>query len=230
MKDVVTDEELNVFKIHGLYMAHAVLEDEEGLEYANGLYLYQPTRFCETFWVVFSKLAQLNNYCFHQLVSSHSHLSELKSQRDEAKNQRWPSAEELDYYDEQIPGWENNVDVIAKANAIVLLCSFAEWALKTISKELTSEVPRKTSRDLSDIEHLLQHIKENAGLALPDQDLELSIIHSFRTIRNAFAHGNWQELGQQLAVLRLRDCFEAVSSLVMEIEIAAWESKWAETT
>lgn len=230
MKDVVIDEELNVFKIHGLYMAHAVLEDEEGLEYANGLYLYQPTRFSETFFVVFGKLAQLNNYCFHQLVSSHSQLSELKSQRDMAKNQRWPSAEELHYYDDEIPDWENNVNVLAKANAIVLLCSFSEWALKIVSKELTSEVPRKTSRGQSDIEHLLQHIKENAGLSLPDQDMELSIIHSFRSIRNAFAHGNWQELEQQLTVLRLRDCFEAVSNLVMEIEIAAWESKWAEAT
>lgn len=230
MEDVVTDEELDVFKEHGLYLAHAVLLDEEGLEYANGQYLYQPTRFSETFFVVFSKLAQLNNYCFHQLVSSHSRLYELKSQRDRAKNQRWPSAEELDYYDEEIPDWENNANFIVKATSVVLLCSFAEWALKTISKELTSDPPRKTSRGLSDIAHLLQHIKQNAGLVLPEQEMEISVIDSFRTIRNAFAHGNWHALEQQLAVLRLRDCFEAVSDLVMQIEIAAWQSKWAEAT
>jgi len=230
MEDVLTDEELNVFREHGLYLAYAVLFDEEGLEYANGQYLYQPTRFSETFFVIFGKLAQLNNYCFHQLVSSHSHLSELKSQRNKAKNQASPAAEELDYYDEQIPDWENNVAVVAKATAVVLLCSFAEWALKTISKELASDPPRKTSPGLSDIEHLLQHINQNAGLVLPDQEMEMSVIHSFRTIRNAFAHGDWQALEQQLAVLRLRNCFEAVSNLVMQIEIAAWQSQWAQAT
>lgn len=228
MEDVISDEELAVVNEHGLYFAHSLLFDEEGVEYANGHYLYQPTRFCETFFVVFGKLAQLNNYCFHQMVSSHSRLTILKSERDRAANKRWCSAEELDYYDEQIPDWEDNINVISKATAIILLCSFAEWALKTISIELTSASPRKNSQSLSDVEHLLQHIKQNAGLSLPDQTEEMSLIHAFRKIRNAFAHGNWQELEQQLAVLRLRDCFESVSDLLMQIEMAAWGSKWAE--
>lgn len=226
-ENVISDEELAVFNEHGLYFSHSLLVDEEGVEYANGQYLYQPTRFSETFFVVFDKLAQLNNYCFHQMVSSRSRLSTLKSERDRAANKRWCSAEELIYYDEEIPDWEDNVNVISKATAIILLCSFVEWALKTISGELTSAPPRKNSQNLSDIDYLLQHIKQNAGLLLSGQIEEISLIHTFRKIRNAFAHGNWQELEQQLAALRLRDCFESVSNLLMQIEMAAWESKWA---
>jgi len=222
----ILDQELVTAAKHGLYWGGMWLEDEDGGLLADGRYLYQPLRASETFFLLFDKLRQLNDYCFNQLISSEAKLAELSEQRDAAIADRSCGAEVLDYFHDEIPLWEDSVSVVAKAMPVVLLCSFAEWGLKLVSKEICGDVPRKTNRTMSDIEFLVGHIENVGNLQLDSSSELVSSINSFRSIRNSFAHGHWDELRVDFSGLSLRSCFESVSELFQQIEEAAWRSPW----
>jgi len=227
METTVLDDELNVANKYGLFWAGALVEDEEGKVLADGFYIYQPDRFSDTFFLLFDKLRQLNDYCFNQLLSSEMRLRTLASQRSEVAGQQHCGAEELDYLDDQIPMWEDNVEVVGRATSIVLLCSFVEWGLKLVTRELCGAIPRKRSRSISDFEFILHHLQHNGGLHLNIDVGATNVVHSFRGIRNAFAHGDWETLNEQLNSVSLRACFEAVARIFQCIEESAWQSPWA---
>lgn len=218
--------ELDVANKYGLFWGGAYVEGKDGQTLADGLYIYQPERFSEGFFHLFDKLRQLNDHCFHQLLSAESRLQGLETGRDAALRQKFGDAAEIDYYDDQVGMWEDNVEVIAKATSVVLLCSFVEWGLKLVAKELQTTISFKPDRKLSDIEFMLQHIERECNLHLRLHDEIMPIVGSFRIIRNAFAHGHWATLNEQLGTLSLRTCFRAVSRLFQSIEEAAWESPW----
>ena len=218
-------DELGVAGEHGLFWAGSQAVDAEGKLLADGSYIYQPVRFPNTFFLLFDKLRQLNDYCFHQLLSSQARLDELAVQRSAAITGEG-GAEEFIYLSDQIPLWEDNVQVVAKSTSVVLLCSFMEWGLKLVAKELCGGIPRKSDRSMSDIEFMLWHIEQRGGLQLVVDDEPIGVVNSFRVIRNAFAHGDWTELNEQLDAVSLRVCFESVSEIFQRIEEAAWRSPW----
>lgn len=220
------DDELNIAKKYGLFWAGVLVEDEEGRVLADGFYIYQPERFSDTFFLLFDKLRQLNDYCFNQLLSSERRLRALASQRDEVAVQGHCGAEELDYLDDQIPIWEDNIEVIGRATSIILLCSFVEWGLKLVTRELCGAIPRKRGRSMSDFEFMLHHLQHNGGLHLNVDDDSVGVINMFREIRNAFAHGDWATLNEQLDSVSLRTCLEAVARIFQHIEESAWQSPW----
>ncbi|MEB5483806.1 hypothetical protein QMA69_04160 [Burkholderia pseudomallei] len=111
MEATVLDDELNVANKYGLFWAGALVEDEKGKALADGFYIYQPKRFSDTFFLLFDKLRQLNDYCFNQLLFSEKRLRMLAGQRSAAAAQEHCGAEELDYLDDRIPMWEDNVEV-----------------------------------------------------------------------------------------------------------------------
>jgi hypothetical protein len=224
------DDELNTATKYGLFWSRACIQDEDGKLLADGFYVYQPERFSATFFLLFDKLAQLNDYCFNQLISSETKLRELAAQRTTAIARNDVGAEELDYLDDQLPMWENNVSVVGKAVPIVLLCGFVEWGLKLVTKEFCGRVPRKSASRISDFEFLLHHLQQNSPLPLDITGDPILSIDSFRKVRNAFAHGQWNSLATQLNVISLRACFEAVSQLFERIEESAWLSPWGRTS
>jgi hypothetical protein len=224
------DYELDTATKYGLFWGGACIEDEDGTVLADGLYLYQPQRFSTTFFLLFDKLRQLNDYCFNQLISSEVKLLELTTQKAAAIARKDGGAEELDYLDDQIPIWEDNVEVVAKTIPIVLLFSFVEWGLKLVSKEFCGSIPHKAARSISDFEFLLRHIQQNSPLQLDITGDLIPAINSFRKIRNAFAHGHWESLATQLSAISLRTCFEVVSRLFQRIEESAWLSPWGKTS
>jgi hypothetical protein len=222
------DDELTVANKYGLYWADSRVEDKEGRVLADGCYLSLPERYSETFFVIFDKLRQLNDHCFNQLLSSEIRLHSLRDQRASAAARTHSDAAEFDYLDDQIPMWEDNVEVIGRATPVILLCSFIEWGLKLVTKELCGAVPRKRAHSLSDFTFLLQHLERDAGLHLR-VDLELvKVVNAFRSIRNAFAHGRWEALNAQLDAVSLRTCFETVAEIFAYIEAAAWSSPWGD--
>jgi hypothetical protein len=72
------------------------MNDESGNILVDGFCIYQPELFSETFFLLFDKLAQLNDYCFNQLISSETKLRELATQRSSG------------YLDDQLPMWKDN--------------------------------------------------------------------------------------------------------------------------
>lgn len=219
------DHELAVATKYGMYWGNAWRETPEGEVVVDGLYLHQPERFSMLFFSVFDKLRQLNDYCFHQLVSSETRLRELMEQRSAAEANKNSSAEEFFYLDDEIPVWTDNVGVTARTVPIVLLCSFTEWGLKLVVKEFCGEVPRKTSSSMSDIESLLDHLRRSPLQVEVEAEL-IGAVGTFRRMRNEFAHGHWGALATQLETLSLRACFEVVSEIFMRIEEAAWSGPW----
>jgi len=215
------DAELVVAKKYGLFWTWSYVDDEAAGSNADGFYIYQPDRFWEPFWEVFDKLGQLNNYCFNQLVASEAKLSELQAEYGRAVEEKNAGAEVLDYLSEEVPAWENNVAIFAKAAPVILLASFAEWGLKHIAITLFGGAPKKKERGMSDIEFYLLYLVR-CGLEVEDADGVLSRVGTFRSIRNDFAHGKWNELEVGLQALSLREAFTSVSAMFEAIEDAAW--------
>jgi hypothetical protein len=133
-------------------------------------------------------------------------------------------AEEIDAYDDEIPLWEDNVDVVARAVPIVLLCSFVEWGLKRAAVDICGSVPSKTNGSMSKIDSLLHHLRNEGKLNLTIDECAMQHIKSFRNLRNQFAHGDWGSLRTELNDTSLRPWFHAVSQLFEDIEKSAWES------
>ena len=202
------------------------MEDEVAGSIADGFYIYQPDRFWEPFWVLFDKLGQLNNYCFNQLVASEAKLSELQAEYDRAVEDKTAGAEVFDYLSEEVPAWEDNVVTFAKAAPIVLLASFTEWGLKHIAITIFGDVPKKKERGISDIQFYLRHLI-HCGLEVKNTNELLSRVGTFRSIRNDFAHGKWNELERDLQELSLREAFTSVSAMFEAIEDAAWRREEA---
>ncbi|PWW29758.1 hypothetical protein DFO74_1575, partial [Chromohalobacter israelensis] len=136
------------------------MDDEAAGSNADGFYIYQPDRFWEPFWEVFDKLGQLNNYCFNQLVASEAKLSELQAEYGRAVEEKNAGAEVLDYLSEEVPAWENNVAIFAKAAPIILLASFAEWGLKHICRVPDDRIAYRSYPLLAARELLQQFIRE----------------------------------------------------------------------
>jgi hypothetical protein len=223
------NHELHIAAKHGLYWSLTLIEDENGTAIADGFYIYEPDRYSSPFWEIAEKLRQLNDYCFHQLVSSQERLSDLQLERSKLMEQRHCSAEEIDVIDEAIPLWEDNASVVSHAVPVVLLSSFIEWGLKSLAKEFCGSVPRKAGATLSDIDFLLNHIRGTGGLAFELDMKTLETLNSFRIVRNQFAHGNWHSLETLLGTLSLRSCFAAVTRLLEALEDSAWKGPWSTT-
>lgn len=219
------DRELAVAAKYGMYWGSVWTEDAEGAVVADGLYLHQPERFSELFFSIFDRLRQLNDYCFHQLIASETRLSDLMEQRSEAAAKKRGSAEELCYFDDEIPAWEDNVGVVARAVPVVLLSSFTEWGLKWVAREFCGEIPRKTIGSMSDVEWLLDCLRRSPLQVEVGAEL-IGAVGAFRRIRNDFAHGHWETMATQLEALSLRYCFAVVSQLFILLEEAAWSGPW----
>nr|CDQ36646.1 hypothetical protein BN993_06155 [Virgibacillus halodenitrificans] len=215
------DAELVAAKKYGLFWTWSYVDDGVAGSIADGFYIYQPDRFWEPFWEVFDKLGQLNNYCFNQLVASEAKLSELQAEYGRAVEEKNAGAEVLDYLSEEVPAWENNVATFAKAAPVILLASFAEWGLKHIAITLFGGGPKKKERGMSDIKFYLLYLV-HCGLEVENTDEILSRVGMFRSIRNDFAHGKWNELEVGLHALSLREAFKSVSAMFEAIEDAAW--------
>lgn len=218
------DEELELLVARkcGLYWSKSVLLDENGVVLVDGTYLYYPEQFWSIFFELFDKLHQLNDYCFNQLIASEAKLGEFVSRERLALENQSTSAEELDFYSEQIPFWENTSSVFSKAMPIILLSSFSEWGLKFLLTRLFGNVPRKLDRSISDIQFYLNHLIVS-GIDVPNPEGLMAPINTFRRVRNDFAHGRWHELDCKIDNLSLRDAFSNVSMLFAEVEKSAWK-------
>lgn len=222
------DYEFAIARRYRLFWSNTCIESSRGEILADGRYIYEPDRFSTLFFAIFNKLQQLNDHCFYQLLSFHTRQDDLATLRDAAINDFTMGAEELIYIDEKVDALENTTQVAIVATSTVLLCSFIEWGLKLVANEMCGPKPQRRDRSLNQIASMLHHIEQHGRLELHIDPDQLLFIGTFRKIRNAFAHGDWERLGGQLSSTFLRTGFEAVSGIFQAIEFAAWQSPWGE--
>ena len=224
------DDEVELYKKYGLFWFQACIPDPDSPNdfLAEGFYIQMPERFSKCFWTLFDRLGQVNDYCFQMLLASESKLNELKNERIDLASNIKPSvcASQFDYFDDQIPNWTHNVNIISKSSTLVILASFVEWGLKIITEELKLKISKEDFRNKSKIDayiFLLQRTLFN-DLVIPREIQE--ILTSFKKSRNQFAHGDWDDLESTIYLIDLREAFEAVSELFIIIEKKTWMTVW----
>lgn len=218
-------DELDVAAKYGLFWASTTWEREDGHLLADSSYIYQPERFSKTFSVLFDKLRQLNDYCYQLLLSVEERWTDLNQQRASAIACSDTGAEELCWLDDVIPHWDDNVKVVTHATSAVLLSSFLEWGLKRIAKDLNVDIPRKSGRGMSDVKFLLLQLKQSGLNIQLDPKIDKAI-DNLRSVRNSYAHGEWDQVEKKLTKISLIECFKVVSELFVHLEKAVWDGPW----
>ena len=223
--------EIEIYEKYGLFWADSSIDDSSGHTLAEGFYIPMPDRFSECFWILFDRLGQVNDYCFHSLLSSEKKLNDLKKDKAdlESGKVKLECASQLDFLNESIPSWTHNVNIISQSSVLVILASFVEWGLKRVVQEFLGGVPKKQKQEKSKIDGYIRLLKNQVfpDLVVP-QEIEATL-DSFRKARNEFAHGDWEKLRITLATVNLREAFESVAELFTLLEESAWSSQWANT-
>jgi hypothetical protein len=106
-------------------------------------------------------------------------------------------------------------ETLTKATIFIVLCSFKEFALKELYRQLENENPLPKKKGA------FKHIKKlfmRKGLWPNDDESDGRLSEeTYKTIRNTFAHGDWATLKKELPSLELHDEFGEVVGFLREI-------------
>lgn len=216
-------DEIEVAKKYGLFIRRASLY-EEGAE-IDSSYLYSCMNYREPFIEIAAKLEQINDYCFHQLVAAEKQFAGSLKDYVEAENSVYSDPASVDVFAEDLDFSNENLRSVALATPVILGASFLEWALKKIYREVMGTAPPRKKRgkntaNLSDVEHLLELLKNDCGLEFEGARAAPPALESVRNIRNQYVHGEWGKLGNALEKLSLRQFFGDVSEVLRIIDNA----------
>ena len=195
------------------------------------------------FVVIETEMEQLNDYCFCILNAVDSKYKQLKNQiKDlDAKSPHevlftakmgdleWEyTASEMSQAinDIDVPKWEDNLNFVSYANCILLLYIFVEKSLKDLTKYMKGEdeKPAKQIKGYSKVVSYIKYMNDTLGLNFTVDENILNYIDEARIVRNAYAHGDWDEIRKLLSNKDLREYFTAASSLFYLIE-NAWDNR-----
>jgi hypothetical protein len=201
-------------------------------------YLYEVDRFSQTFWVIAEEMAQLNDFCVLCLHAARSQrdwlVAELGRLRTGEKRVVTDlgdfTGEAILVMEEQEPVWQDTCEFLTSAMCLVMLLAFAERSLKAICETIAGPGgcgKRKSSE--SKISAYLRSIGALCDTRLAESGRGMEILEECRRTRNAFAHGDWDEVRDGTSSVDLRAAFGAISTLLFEIEEALWATVWSET-
>lgn len=203
-------------------------------------YLFRVERFSKEFWTIATEMAQLNDYCVLFLQETFSKLNELKWKLKELEAgekrvvvDEGPLAgdytgETIMVLDEEIPIWEDTYSFIARATCLLLLSAFTEKSLKTLCDGLApvgESGPRRNPGE-SKVAMYLRFLQEKCSIDFDEPKESIDLRGECRQLRNAFAHGDWDEVRAKVGRIHLRNAFGAVADLLYRIEACAWQSPW----
>ncbi len=176
------------------------------------------------------EMAQLNEYCVLCLTETFNKLADLNIEFEEYQSQKGieKNADRLNNLDDwimelseiEIPFWESNFGFVAPAMCLILLSFFLEKSLKSICfayapNGINPPIQKKRGNKVSMYLKFLQadcHFKLDAPVKTMDT------WNKCNKIRNAFAHGDWDEVKSEIARTDLRETFSAISELIRKIE------------
>ena len=199
-------------------------------------YLFRVERFSEEFWLIATKMAQLNDYCVLCLQQTSRHLDQLHKQFKDLQSGKDRilteygdfTGETIDYLEEQIPTWKDSYKFISRATCLILLLAFIERSLKLLCKALSPSdafTPKRKGNE-SKIAIYTRYLQDTCKVAFFEPEESVSILNKCRKARNLFAHGDWDELRNEIAQIELRSAFGTVAELLYVIEDAVWQSSW----
>jgi hypothetical protein len=217
-------------------------ESEDLIEYEdNGEYLVSPSYLFTTessvveFVVIQEEMEQLHSYCLVCLQGTASKVRDLEHRRKKFEQGfRTPISPEyehlgIDQEDEilgidiELPIWQDTNEFLVKALCLLLLTAFLERSLKWLCQSYSSDgkVPRSIQRASDHIEFL----KSKCGFNFEEPDEVRQLRGDIQKVRNAFAHGDWDEVRKTIRPYSLRIVFTEYTNLFRLIEDAYMATK-----
>lgn len=199
-------------------------------------YLFRVDSFSKEFWLIATEMAQLNDYCVLCLQQTSQHLGELHKQLDDLQSGKKRILTELGDFtgevsldlEEKIPTWEDTYQFISHATCLILLLAFVERSLKLLCTALSptnTGLPKQKPRE-SKIALYIRYLKEKCKIVFSEPKEAMNILNQCRKARNSFAHGDWDDLRNEITQIKLRNAFDTVTKLLYAIEQAMWQSNW----
>ena len=199
-----------IFDQEGLFNTRSLLFDETDPSkiVAHGCYVYQPKLPIEPFFTISSEFGRLNNYCLAQFGAVQDEFfihSEISKSEDGGFFEEEARSSSND--------WKYHQNVTSRVVPILLLTSFLEWSLTKIYQNYTGMRPRQ-KKHMSKIESYLLSLEQDG---LYEDDLSESskdFLKELRVVRNAYAHGDIEDIGPRLGAIKLGSCFRLVSHIL----------------
>ncbi|MBK8905861.1 MAG: hypothetical protein IPM53_32060 [Anaerolineaceae bacterium] len=206
-------------------------------------YLFRPDeRFSNEFWTIATEMTQLNDYCVLLMQETSKKLKVLKSEFGDLESGKSRliidegpitgdfTAERMMMLSEEIHIWKDTYAFITRATCLLLLSAFLEKSLKTLCDSFSpsdiSSFKRKNRESKPDM--YLRILQTDCLVKFKESKENKSLRNKFRVIRNAFAHGDWEEVRIKVGGIHLRQSFTSVANLLSQIEEGAWLSSWGE--
>lgn len=209
--------------------------DEEMQAAVPDDYLFRTDTFDECFWKIAMEMEQLNDYCVLLLQETSSKLASLMSElraleageKSVVVDERpWTgdfTGETIYVLSEKVDIWRDTYGFIARATCLLLLSAFTERSLKMLCDRFAPDRKRRPRRrpGESKVAMYLRFLQETCGVRFSEPRASHSLRNECRHLRNAFAHGDWDELKDRVGCVHLRDAFGAVACLLSGIESGA---------
>jgi hypothetical protein len=231
-----------------------VPDEEVGFVEPAALYLFSSSSSIVEFVVPEEEMRQLNDFCAMcqeqvegRLLEFNSQLGRYQSREDrlivEPFNETsehhvdpvaaaWAGTDVTDdaimaLTEFDIPTWEHTHSVIMPAMCLLLLASFEEKTLKWLCLRLSpyEKTDRINNIRNNKINEYMKFLAEECALSFTEPPEATIVRKQFRQVRNAFAHGDWEDIEPVLTELSLPDAFWAVSELFRVIEAAKYPDR-----
>ena len=200
-------------------MLHNLISTDDAPDVA---YLFQSESSVIEFVVIDEEMAQLNDYCClcaDATATKISGLTKLADDIDAGRIKAWCDFDVVHpIRDIQLPHWANSHQVLVPGMSLLLLAAFLEKSLCWLAERPHDKPTFRKGKPR--VLGYIEFLQGKCGLAFevpPETDKALEL---FRVLRNAFAHGDWEDFQQRLQGVDLTRVFGAVAALFRQIENA----------
>jgi hypothetical protein len=182
------------------------------------------------FIIIDTEMSQLNDYCVLCLNETAKKLQDLKEDAKEYKKgtksvvvepEQWDVTQDfvMGLEEIDIPAWEDNYLFVSKAMCMILLSTYTEKSLKSLCMAFSeNEYLPKQKGGESKISAYVNYLKTICKFDLIEPIEFLELREECRKIRNNFAHGDWDDIRDELIKISLHQSFLAVSTLFQVLE------------
>lgn len=178
------------------------------------------------------EMTQINDYCVECLRASSSKLASTKQQQKDLTGKGWvegvnTEGKTIDVLldgvaeglSDDLLAWKDTVHFMAPAMCLLLLSAFTEKSLLRLCMELSGSKPA-VKGGLSKMAAYVAFLNEKCDLKFKEPESTLRVREECRLLRNAFAHGDWEECRKLIHGIIIREHFASVAALISEIESA----------
>jgi len=178
------------------------------------------------------EMTQLNDFCVilldeteRRLNKHRKDLADLASGRTIAEH---PESGDISddviqgLADHLIPTWEDTRSFVARATVLILLSVFTEKALRSLCESLKppeSGVPRQV-KGLGKIDSYLSFLRTVCHLDFDEPERISDLRKTTTRIRNAFAHGEWDETRNEIREVSISAAFMTITELLERVELS----------